>query len=247
MPHQTRFYTKISEYRLLDQKPNSWSCTKVEIFDKEQNDIKVGEYIRNYPTKTLKTFFPFKSKNGNWYALYSETYHRTYVMSLPDCVKIAECNTLRLDSEFDKSGFCPLSYWVPSVYAKDSRWIDKSYWHDIEEEGVIAKDYAQYHWHHLDFGFVYGCYWGGSYYIQKIDLSQIDNGVVEISNPFNPNTLPEKIVDFSQVIDIYVDEEEGSAYGVGVLGKSYMFHDGSNKIMTKEEEKELYKRWGEPK
>jgi hypothetical protein len=75
LPHLSRFYVKSSEYRYPDQKENTWSYTKVEIFDKDQGDIKIGEYLRNYHHKG--PFFPFKRADGQWFALYSETYHRS--------------------------------------------------------------------------------------------------------------------------------------------------------------------------
>lgn len=253
-PHKSRFYVKCEEYRKPDQKEGTWSYTKVEIFDKEQGDVKIGEYLRNYHSKGERTFFPFKRADGKWFALYSEVYHQTYVMSLPDCKKVAECDTRRMESKFDTSGFCPCEFWVPFVSAWEMTWdekFQKEYnkpateikWTDPEEDGVIDEPYDTIDWHHLDFGFVYGCYWGGEYYIQKIDLSKIDEGTISISAPFSPCEVPRKVKHFSQVIEVMVDDDKGAAYGVSVNGEFYRFHSGTNNVMSTEEENALYASW----
>jgi len=230
-PHKSRFYVKCSEYRKLLQSPGTWSYEKVEIFDKEQNDQKIGEYIRNYPSSGEQTFFPFKNEKDEWFALYSQTYHRTYVMSLPDCKKIAECTSERTNCP-DSSGFCPVQYWVPSVCAWEMTW-DKKFqkkfnkpekeliWKDTEEDGEFDENYNKIKWHHLDFGFVYGCYWGGPFFIQKIDLSNLESGKVKISNCFDGAEVSNKIKDFSKVIEISVHDRFGHVETISVNGTWY--------------------------
>ena len=97
-----RYYVKCSEVK---NKPGTWSSTKVEIFDKEQGDKKIGEYIRNYHGYGERTFFPFEL-NGKHYAVYSKDYTSTRVMTLPDCKDYC-------GEERDSWGFCPTEYLVP--------------------------------------------------------------------------------------------------------------------------------------
>ena len=251
LPHKSRFYVKTEPYRDPSWKENTWSYTKVEIFDRDQGDIKIGEYLRNYSRHGENTFHPFKTKSGKWYALYSEKYHATYVMSLPDCKKIAQCTSARLENKFDTSGFCPVQYYIPFVSAWNIQWGDKFpdkpkeevLW-DIIDETDLDEPYDTIDWHHLDVGFVYGCYWGAEYYIQLMDLTKIEEGIVNFSCPFDPAEVPEKIKNFSDVISVQCNDK-GKPYGVSVNAKFYRFKLDSFEIMTSEEENELYKKWSE--
>ena len=246
-PHKSRFYIKTEE---IKNGEGYWSYTKVTIFDKEQNDKQIGEYTRNYHGHTDGTFFPFKNKKGEWFALYSEVYHATYVMSLPDCKKIAECTTARVGNKFDSSGFCPVGYYVPFVSAWEMAWGDKFpdkpateiLWTDPESEGEMDEPYDTIDWHHLDIGFVYGCYWGGPYDIAFMDLSKIkSDGKVYITFPFDPSEVPRK-AKFTDVIETHVDDGP-EPYGISVNAKFYRFKPGTYDIMSKEEEDALYKEW----
>lgn len=247
-PHKSRFYIKATEKRKFLQPKNTWSYTRVEIFDKEQNNKKIGEYIRNYGSLAENTFFPFKNKEGEWFALYSEKYYKTYVMSLPSCEKIAECTTDRSNC-YDSSGFCPAEYYVPFVsswlmdWGENYKKKDESdryqlRWRDPELNGDIRDPYDKYGWHHLDIGFIYGCYWGGSYYIQLMDLSKIKEGKVIFSTPFDPYYLPRKVKHLKDVIEIDVCGETGNLYGMSVNGREYEFDNVTKKIIEDEDEEE---------
>jgi hypothetical protein len=248
-PHKSRFYIKTEE---IKNGKGYWSYTKVTIFDKEQNDKQIGEYIRDYHSHTDATFFPFKNKDDEWFALYAESYHATYVMSLPDCKKIAECTSGRPESKFDTSGFCPVGYYVPFVSAWEMEWGKYEFpdkpekeimWSDPESEDEMDLPYDNISWHHLDIGFIYGCYWGGEYMIGMMDLSKIKTeGKVYIKFPFDPYRVPRKVNSFSDVIEMHVNDDP-MPYGVSVNAEFYRFKKDTYDIMTKEEEKEMLAEW----
>src|ERR1043165_4999824 len=86
-------------------KEGCWQVTIVKIY---QDDKEIGEYQRNYHSFGEKTFHPFEI-NGKWYAIYSENYTSTSIMSLPDCKKIGG------EPEVGH-GFCPVDYFIPKFY-----------------------------------------------------------------------------------------------------------------------------------
>lgn len=76
----------VRELEKIEIKPGCWQHARMGIFEGEQftGETQIGEYIRHYPSYGEKTFYPFE-KDGKWYAIYSEDYTCTYLMSLPDC------------------------------------------------------------------------------------------------------------------------------------------------------------------
>lgn len=196
-PENTRFYIK----------ENNGKC---EIFDKEQGDIKIGDYRKNHYCQqdSFNTFHPFKSKEGKWYTLYTEGEgDHSLVMSLPDCTQIAKCDTIRGNG--DTSGFYPVQFYVPFVAEMDFGNGIKKYT-NLEDMGPLEKEdeehYMSHNWHHLDIGFVYGCYWAYPYEIKVLDLSKIEEGKIATSN-VKPNSLPLKIMHFRDVIDVFYEHD----------------------------------------
>ena len=146
----------------IDNGPKYWNYLLCEIF---QDDVKRGEYTRNYGS-LYNTFHPFR-QNGKDYALYSDHYTASCVMSLPDCKKIA-------GEEPCGHGFCPTDFYVPYDPPEEDNWI----FCDGSLDGT--------------FGFVSGCVWGDdcSWKIQYLDLSQIEQGIFKREEKFGYLELP---------------------------------------------------------
>jgi hypothetical protein len=175
----------------VPSKPGCWDETAVEIFE---DSVKIGEYKRNYSCM-YNTFVPFQ-RDGKWYALYSEDYTATRIMSLPDCKDLSGENS-------ETFGFCPVDYYVPTLW--DLNENAKSYKEkynfpddtlitgdmisriraEIEDEyqkypSIIQSELASFD---ADvkkagtFGFVSGCVWGddSSWKIQYLDLTNLND------------------------------------------------------------------------
>ena len=219
-PRDVRFYCKTSPWRDPSWKENTWSYTLVEIFDKDQDNIKIGEYIRNYSGLAESTFYPFKSKSGEWYALYSERYTVVSVMRLPACEKIAS-------TEDGAYAFCPAEIWVPSIawssYFRNGENGEERHFSYEIEDGDHPDDYTMKKWHHLDVGFCCGCVWGddSSWKIQLLDLRKIEEGIIINKPSFGYIEVPKKIRDFSLVISPIVDDHSDRLLYVNVNGIDY--------------------------
>lgn len=210
------YKVKITEIKPENKK--YWSQTLVEIYQdiintnsgEIEESKKIGEYTRNYPSFAEDTFFPFKL-NNNWYALYSEDYTATFVMSLPDCKKVAGEN-------ISAWGFCPTEYYVPTYYINTIRgWteadlkklnIDKSRWEELKkdrnyraylswkefktetnrarDENDKDAEYGDELLYDCKLGLVAGCVWGDdcSWKIQRLDLSSVDKGILTVEESF---------------------------------------------------------------
>lgn len=102
MEFKDKYYTETEE---IESEPGCWNTLKVKIFLRSLEKTKeIGEYHRNY-SSMLNTFVPFL-QHGKEYALYSNNYTCTRVMSLPDCKDIA-------GEKPDAFGFCPVDFFVP--------------------------------------------------------------------------------------------------------------------------------------
>jgi len=217
-PRDVRFYCKTSPWRDPSWTTSAWSYTLVEIFDKEQGDIKIGEFKRNYSSLGESTFYPFKSKSGEWYALYSEKYTVISVMRLPSCEKI--CST-----EDSAWAFCPAKIWVPSIawgsFTMDGK--ERKFSYEIDDGDEIDEDYRLSDWHHLDVGFCCGCVWGddSSWKIQLLDLRKIEEGIIINKPSFGYIEVPRKVKDFSLVINPIVDDFSDRLLYVNVNGIDY--------------------------
>lgn len=188
---------KIKCSKEIPQGAGYWNYVLVEIFE---NDIKIGEYVREYPGSCETTFFPFK-KDGKWYALYSSDYTLTRVMSLPDCKDV--CG--EVDLENDGCGFCPVDFYVPSYIIMRDLKNDKGeitpYIVDEPDE-INNMDELLY----FPFGFVSGCHWGddSSMKIQFLDLSNIPN---ELKRDERFGYAEQAIGDLRHCVRIYADYE----------------------------------------
>lgn len=217
-------YYTLSSTQKHDQ---GWDTTFVEVYGLD--DKKLTEYVYHYPSKT-PPFFPFKTKEGKWYALYSESYHRTYVMDLDTGLKVAEDDTLRLDSPYDKSGFCPVKYWIEPFF---------KYSYELEGEDKIL--YSEYpgdsnetYSHHSTIGFVAGCYWGNDWewQIKAIDLSSIESGTIHIYDPDNQYfAMPRRCTDLSTICGVDPDDN-GDTESAWILNSSFSIVD--NKLIDRD-------------
>lgn len=167
----------------------AWKGTVVSIYKDEE---KIGEYIRNYHSYGEQTFHPFE-KDGKWYAIYSENYTSTSIMSLPDCKKIG-------GQEAKASGFCPVDYFIPkytlfylpgateeelkTIPEENKGWAGKSKIYRIYQDRPEKDEEIFYDLKHA---FVSGCYWGddsGGWKLMRLDLSEADKGIIKQSEDF---------------------------------------------------------------
>lgn len=151
----------------IPTKPGCWDFLKVTILQQEKAGgviyDKIGEYQRSYRCM-YNTFVPFRQrKNGQIkeYALYSDEYTRSAVMSLPDCKQIVA-------EENHAWGFCPVDFYVPFEDEKDYCGLDGMF-------GFVA-------------GCVWGD--DTSWKIQYLDLSEIDQGIIKREERFGYIEMP---------------------------------------------------------
>ncbi|WP_020475665.1 hypothetical protein [Zavarzinella formosa] len=150
--------------------PGAWDSTIVEVFRRagpQGAPEKICEYERYY--SLLQTFEPFR-QGGREFALISRDYTRTAVLDLATGEVIAE------ETDDSGAGFCPVGFYVPD-------------WWDVNDGSIIpgSEHWKTGHeWPNGNFGFVWGCHWGddGSWKIQYLDLSQIQQGVVRREERF---------------------------------------------------------------
>jgi hypothetical protein len=150
--------------------PGTWDSTIVEVFrraDAQGSPEKICEYERYY--SLLQTFEPFRQGDRE-FALISSDYTRTAVLDLGrGCVVAEEVDT-------GGNGFCPVGFYVPD-------------WWDVNDGSIIpGSEYwnTEREWPNGDFGFVWGCHWGddGSWKVQYLDLSRVQQGVVQREERF---------------------------------------------------------------
>lgn len=214
---------------VIKNQPGAWDSNEIGVFD---GDTKIGSYKRTYPS-FMKTFFPF-TKDGKWYALFSSDYTRIDVMELPSCKVIGG------EPKATGEGFCPVEIYVPN-YIKltypdlnkkdDDKWvyeaqIDPREWH------VTPEHEASYH--HFNFGFVSGCYWGDdwSWKIQHLDLSRVDEGIVTRSEKFGYVWLLPGI-ELKDAVEIILFDDP-STYRINLsIGKTFYVNPEEAKDYTK--------------
>ena len=100
------FHVKVERTPTAGRSPGS---RLVSVFDDEER--KVGEYVRNYGSYGDTTFCPFRI-GDDWFALYSKEYMYTRVMSLPDCRDLGGEDH---DNVAYEHHFCPMEYLVPEL------------------------------------------------------------------------------------------------------------------------------------
>jgi len=194
---------------VIDYGKNAWKGQKIGIFN--NNDVWLGSYNRNYPNFGVETFAPFEL-NGNWYALYSEHYTATRVMSLPDCKDIG-------GEDPESCGFCPVEYYIPRYYKNSD--LYNVFWNNEpgNEDSVI---------HYLPYAFIAGCVWGDdtSWKVEMIDLRQADKGIVKRTQPFGYSSLG---TNHTLKDSIYIHDWEDEELDVElVAARHYYIKDGEN-------------------
>lgn len=171
-----------------------WESTKIGVF---QDDVQVGEFLRNYSSYGISSFAPFR-RGDHWYALYSPEYTCIKVMSLPDCKEIGGENS-------DSFGFCPVEIYIPEYQIskvegkseedlhkypeQNHHWLkrdreSKEYDPDLFNKD-LTKDYKFFdvakETFHENFAFVSGCVWGDdrSWKIELRDISEAHKGIIK--------------------------------------------------------------------
>lgn len=155
---------------------SAWDSTITDIYNHEKKHL--GNFTREYPNYGDTTFCPFKL-GEQWYALYSDDYEKTRVMTLPDCQFLCEP---------EDDSFCPVEHYVPQYRILKLDMGDGSYsflyeW-DNDRDRMDIEGYSQWSvhqdWTYADFGFVSGCHWGddSSWKVWFLDLSGLRTGAV---------------------------------------------------------------------
>lgn len=183
----------------IDNGKGFWNYNRIEVL---RDSVQIGSYIRNYSSYGIRTFHPFSFK-GEWYALYSEKYTATRVAKLTDkfedwCGEIA-----------NSSGFCPTEYFIPikmseMVSYQDPQGQEKKYessiyfdqeYKDEEEFWKEVNDRPNGITSWLPWGIMSGCVWGddSSWKIKYIDLSQIDQKILKITEKFGYCEMPNNL------------------------------------------------------
>lgn len=188
------------EYEKVPTKPGCWDYTKVYIFN---NDIKIGEYTRNY-SSFYDTFYPFQV-NEDWFALCSTNY------TVSEVYKLTPKFEYWCGETPNPGGFCPVDFYVPRY-----RKTKQQYTNGLGEHHIFDHIWHEFHdvdvendeeWHnpivdescfsisdiiYTPFAFVAGCIWGddSSWKIEFIDLSDIVNKKFNRTNKFGYIELP---------------------------------------------------------
>jgi hypothetical protein len=185
-----------ARYTSKETRPGCWNILDVEIIERETGKV-LGTYERNY-SSMYRTFHPFILR-GKWYALYSNSYTSTRIMSLPDCKDIggeqSTCN-----------GFCPTDYYVPETW-NCSLTHDDTCPRNIDDytKPCNCKSSTVWHFPERIYGFIAGCFWGDNrlWKIQYLDLSRADEGIIIREERFGYIELPENL-NLSAAIDFNV-------------------------------------------
>lgn len=180
----------IIECSSIENEPGTWDSTKVSIY---RDDILIGEYLRNYNNYGTLTFYPFK-QGDDWYALYSASYTATRVMKLHNDRIEDWCG-----EEDNPYGFCPVEIYIPQyihrlykdefdIFYTDADLTEEEIQEELDNPEFVKTEYC-------NFGFVCGCVWGddSSWKIRYIDLDQIPNKVLSITEKFGYWEMPENL------------------------------------------------------
>jgi hypothetical protein len=189
-----------------------WKNIRIDVFDGENQ---IGSYLRNYGSFGTDTFCPFIGADDKWYAIYSEDYTATSIMSLPDCKRIGGENR-------DQWGFCPTGLHVPryteyvvkAVPSEKLHEYPKENWERISKDRIKRSYEEGKNWeetvepretdslnflgnikYDLRLGLVMGCIWGDdtSYKLQRLDLTQAHEGILKREESFGYLELPGKL------------------------------------------------------
>lgn len=203
----------ITAKNITSKLTGTWDTKLITVF---RDDVRIGEYNRNYHSQgvAVDTFYPFQH-NGEWYALYSKDYTATRVAKLTDKFK-DWCG-----QERDSWGFCPAEFYVPRANVFEmkkngaaSEFAYRTYDNEYKDEEELLDQFYDKETDTLDndggklmtttfigreylpYGFMSGCVWGddSSWKLRFIDLTQIDQKILTITDKFGywelPDTLP---------------------------------------------------------
>jgi len=186
----------IIETMPIENRPGTWNSTRVSIY---RNEVLIGEYIRNYSRHSSDTFYPFIIDN-KWYALYSANYTATRVMRLYNNRIEDWCG-----EDGDENGFCPAEFYIPKyAHSRDSMLVPSTGetsiidWYDTDcdindsEFTTVQQNSKFIELAYCNFGFISGCIWGddSSWKIRYIDLAQIPNKIINITEKFGYWEIP---------------------------------------------------------
>lgn len=192
--------TPIMAMEEVIQDKNSWGSTKISIFN---NSVPIGEYIRNYPSMGLDTFYPFKSASGQWYALYSPHYTALRVMKINDYSIEDWCG-----EEPSANGFCPGEIYIPRyTYIDECLYVDNEFETYNEFLSSVTDAFGS-RISFTDFAFLAGCNWGddSDFKLRYVDLKGVDDKRIDVLDKFGywplPNNIPlSKCVTFIDDLD----------------------------------------------
>lgn len=206
------------EWCAVKNKPGTWDSTKISIY---RDNKLIGEYLRNYPIKDIKTFYPF-CIDGDWYALYSPHYTATRVMRIYDDRIEDWCG-----EGPSVAGFCPAEYYVPrynhfkslpdgyEYYTVDNGYENiTKFFEESKTSEFVNSGYC-------NFAFLSGCHWGddSNYKLRYIDLSKVKDREISIENKFGYWPLPTNL-ELKQCINI--DNWEPDNNWIGLTRSHYV-------------------------
>lgn len=200
----------------VSTKSGCWNYLRCEVFRrlKDGGEEKVGEYTRKYGT-FYDTFEPFV-KERKEYALVSDDYTSSTVISLEDCRVIA-----RESLEPKSFGFCPTGFYVP----------------------FLGKDHPKNGHFGIVCGCVWGD--DNSWKIEYLDLSRIEEGILTrearwgyVELPAGSNALKRCVRAYSIPISGEEKSSSWSGFEVAVLGwQNRDFSNESAEVRELREEK----------
>lgn len=179
----------------VPNEPGAWDSAKIAIW---RDGTLIGEYIRNYASYAIMTFYPFQIGN-EWYALYSANYTTTRVMKLHEDRIEDWCG-----EHPAMGGFCPVEYYIPrynksvdsygaddekkefDVYQMDNDYTSaESFVADWDKPEFVETQFC-------NFAFLCGCVWGddSSWKLRYIELAGVPNKELLITEKFGYWELP---------------------------------------------------------
>ena len=179
----------------------TWGSLKLTIF---LNTVMVGEYLRNYPSLGLETFYPFRSASGQLYALYCAHYSTIRVLKITDTGIEDWCG-----QDVGTTSFCPGELYVPQYFEDDGEVTVDNEYDDYSDFVEMARTYgAGPNIRYADFGFMAGCDWGDDMFfkLRYLDLRNVDSKELVVSDHYGnlelPNNMPlKKCITFTGSLD----------------------------------------------
>lgn len=163
----------------VESPPGTWSTCRVDVFERTRGGLAptpCASWERDYTL--LGTFEPFR-QGDRALALIARDYTRSAVIDLATGAVVAEEDERYYDDAKTRpgAGFCPVGFYVPD-------------WWDVHDDSIIpGSEYwdESHEWPRGTLAFVWGCHWGddASWKLQRLDLSDVQRGVIRRSDPFD--------------------------------------------------------------